>query len=111
MLVSRRRFAALAGAGLAGFPRTALAARPRPKLVVLLIAEQYRSDYLELFGNFLCPGGFRRLMEDGAYFPECQMAASTFTSGGLATVSTGSYPQVHGIVADSWYDRVARKPV
>ena len=50
-------------------------------------------------------------MEEGAYFPECQMAATTFTSGGLATLSTGSYPQMHGIVADSWYDRAARKPV
>jgi len=50
-------------------------------------------------------------MEEGAYFPECQMAATTFTSGGLATVSTGAYPQMHGIVADSWYDRTARKPV
>lgn len=50
-------------------------------------------------------------MEDGAYFPECQMAATTFTSGGLATISTGAYPQVHGIVADSWYDRAVKKPV
>jgi predicted AlkP superfamily pyrophosphatase or phosphodiesterase len=73
--------------------------------------EQFRSDYLDLFGNFLPPGGFRRLMEEGAYFPECQMAATTFTSGGLATLSTGSYPQLHGIIADSWYDRAARKPV
>src|SRR5580693_623140 len=115
MLVSRRRFVSLSAsaAGLAGLPRTSRAARPRPKLVVLLVAEQFRSDYLDLFGNFLSPspGGFRRLMEDGAYFPECQMAATTFTSGSLATVSTGAYPQMHGIVADSWYDRPSRKPV
>lgn len=50
-------------------------------------------------------------MEDGAYFPGCQMASSTFTSGGLATLFTGAYPQLHGIVADTWYDRTARKPV
>lgn len=111
MLVSRRRFAALATAGLTGFSKTLLAARPRPKLIVLLIAEQFRADYLDLFANFLAPGGFRRLIEEGAYFPVCQMAASTFTSGGLATISTGAYPQMHGIVADSWYDRVSRKPV
>ena len=111
MLVSRRYFTVAAAAGLAGIPRTARAGRPRPKLLVLLIAEEFRSDYLDLYGNFLGPGGFRRLMEDGAYFPECQMAASTFTSGGLASVSTGAYPQLHGIVADSWYDRTARKPV
>lgn len=111
MLVSRRRFASLASLGLAGLPIRLRAARPRPKLIVLLIAEQFRSDYLDLFSNFLVPGGFRRLMDDGAYFPGCQMAASTFTSGGLATLSTGAYPQLHGIVADTWYDRTARKPV
>ena len=111
MLVSRRHFASLASLGLAGFPFRLRAARPRPKLIVLLIAEQFRADYLDIFSNFLVPGGFRRLMEDGAYFPGCQMAASTFTSGGLATLSTGAYPQLHGIVADSWYDRTTRKPV
>jgi hypothetical protein len=111
MLVSRRHFTSLASLGLAGFPFRLRAARPRPKLIVLLIAEQFRADYLDIFSNFLVPGGFRRLMEDGAYFPGCQMAASTFTSGGLATLSTGSYPQLHGIVADTWYDRTARKPV
>jgi hypothetical protein len=111
MLVSRRRFAAFAAAGVAAIPTTLRAARPRPKLIVLLIAEQFRSDYLDIFSNFLGQGGFRRLMEDGAYFPECQMAASTFTSSGLATISTGAYPQVHGIVADAWYDRATRKPV
>jgi len=109
MLVSRRRFAALAAMGLAGTRLTA--ARSRAKLIVLLIAEQFRSDYLDLYSNFLSAGGFRRLMDEGAYFPECQMAASTFTSGGLATISTGAYPQLHGIVADSWYDRAAKKPV
>jgi len=111
MLVSRRRFTAITAAGLANMASGRLSARPRPKLIILLIVEQFRSDYLDLLGNFLVNGGLRRLMDEGAYFPECQMAASTFTSGGLATVSTGSYPQVHGIVADSWYDRSLKKPV
>ena len=111
MLVSRRRFAALTATGLAGIRSVAFASRPRPKLIVLLIAEQFRSDYLDLLGNFLANGGFRRLTDQGAYFPQCQMVSTTFTSGGLATLSTGAYPQVHGIVADSWYDRAARKPV
>ncbi len=110
MLVSRRSFAAIAMAGLTGM-RGVFAARPRPKLIVLLIAEQFRSDYLDLFGNFLGAGGLRRLMEDGAFFPECQIAATTFTSASLATVSTGAYPQLHGIVADAWYDRLTKKQV
>src|SRR5690348_5573195 len=112
MLVSRRLFASMAAAaGLGSLPRPGFAARPHPRLIVLLIAEQFRSDYLDLFSNFLVSGGFRRLMDDGAYFPDCQMAASTFTAGGLATVSTGAYPQLHGIVADTWYDRASKAPV
>lgn len=110
MLVSRRRFAALAAAGLAGI-RASLAARPRPKLIVLLIAEEFRSDYLDLFGNYLGAGGLRRLMDDGAFFPQCQIAATTFTSSSLATISTGAYPQLHGIVADAWYDRATKKSI
>jgi len=62
MLVSRRNFASLASLGLAGLPFRLQAARPRPKLIVLLIAEQFRADYLDIFSNFLAPGGFRRLM-------------------------------------------------
>ena len=91
--------------GLAGIQTRLLPAQSRPKLIVLLIGEQFRSDYLDLYSNFLGAGGFRRLTAEGAYFPECQMAASTFTSGGLATIATGAYPQIHGVVADSWYDR------
>src|ERR1700730_17317180 len=111
MLVSRRRFGSLALTGLAAIQTHLLQAQPRPKLIVLLISEQFRSDYLDLYGNFLSAGGFRRLTADGSYFPECQMVATTFTSGGLATIATGAYPQVHGIVADAWYDRPTKKPV
>jgi predicted AlkP superfamily pyrophosphatase or phosphodiesterase len=39
------------------------------------------------------------------------MAASTFTPSGLATISTGAYPELHGIVADTWYDRREHKPI
>jgi hypothetical protein len=110
MLVSRRSFAALAAAGLPAI-RSVFAARSRPKLIVLLIAEEFRSDYLDLYGNFLGAGGLRRLMEEGAFFPECQIASTTFTAASLATISTGAYPQLHGIVADTWYDRATKKSV
>jgi len=110
MLVSRRLFAAIATAGVAGM-RSLLAARSHPRLLVLLIAEEFRSDYLDLFGNFLGAAGFRRLMDEGAYFPQCDIAATTFTSASLATLATGAYPQLHGIVADAWYDRTTKKRV
>src|SRR5882672_11182250 len=84
---------------------------PRPKLQVLLVAEQFRSDYLSQFSALFAHGGFRRLMDEGAYFPDCRMAASTFSAPGIVTIATGAYPQTHGIVAESWYDRASKEIV
>ena len=98
----------LAGAALPALPG---APRNSSKLLILLIAEQCRPDYLERSEARMGPGGFRRLMSEGAYFPDCRFLASTFTSTGLATLVTGAWPELHGVVADSWYDRVTQKPV
>jgi hypothetical protein len=109
MPISRRRFAAGALAGLAGGLSSPLSALPkRPRLFVFLIAEQFRQIYLDRAGNRLAAGGFRELMGKGVYYPNCRLAASGFTSCGLATLATGAYPQLHGIVADQWYDRPTR---
>ena len=106
MDISRRRFAAGALAGLAGYlPARLQALRPRPKLFVFLFAEQFRQLYLDRTGNLLAPGGFHELMTKGVYYPNCRTAASGFTATGLATLATGAYPNLHGIVADQWYDR------
>lgn len=108
MAISRRRFAAGALAGLAGYlPGRLQALRPRPKLFVFLIAEQFRQLYLDRAGKLLRPGGFRELMTNGVHYPDCRLAASGFTATGLATIATGAYPSLHGIVADQWYDRGA----
>jgi len=107
--LTRRRFAGCIAGSLAAARLSAIP--PRPKLFVLLLAEQFRSDYLSRFSSLFGPGGFRRLMEDGSYLPDCRMSASTFSASGLATIASGSYPQSHGIVAESWYDAESRKMV
>jgi predicted AlkP superfamily pyrophosphatase or phosphodiesterase len=113
MSISRRRFAAAVAAagGLAGYlPERLQALRVRPKLFVFLFAEQFRQVYLDRWAHPLAEGGFKRLMEEGIYYPNCRMAATSFTAGGLATLATGAYPQLHGIVADQWYDRQTGAP-
>lgn len=85
--------------------------RTRPKLFILLISEQFRTDYLDRLATSLTAGGFRHLMDEGSFYPDCRMAASSFTASGLATLLTGAYPELHGIVADNWYDRAARVPM
>jgi hypothetical protein len=59
----------------------------------------------------LNPGGFRRLIERGAYFPDCRHAASAFSATSVATLATGAWPSQHGIIADSWFDRASKKVV
>ena len=39
------------------------------------------------------------------------MAASTFSAPGIVTIATGAYPQTHGVVAESWYDRASKEIV
>jgi hypothetical protein len=57
----------------------------------------------------LGPNGLRKILEKGAYFPDCRNAASTFSASAVATVATGAWPAQHGIVADSWYDDASKK--
>ena len=108
MDICRRRFGACI---LGGLTAKALALPPRPKLFVLLLIEQFRPDYLDDVWGQLGRGGLRRLIENGVYFPDCRHLAFSYTSTTLATLATGAWPSQHGIVADTWYDPVAGKPV
>ena len=84
---------------------------PRPKLTVLVILEQFRPDYLDAGRPRFPAGGFKRLLEKGAFFPDCRHLASTFPASSVATLATGAWPAQHGIVADNWYDGSFRQSV
>jgi predicted AlkP superfamily pyrophosphatase or phosphodiesterase len=95
-------------------PAGAPASRPqraleeRPRLVVLLVIDQFRQEYLLRFGPFFNDRGFRRLLTSGAVFSQCHYEqAPTVTAPGHATISTGATPSTHGIIANEWYDREA----
>lgn len=107
MRLSRRRFAQASLASIAAAGR--LPAAAPPKLVVWLIAEQFRSDYLDRYSSLFGRNGFRRMMAEGACFSDCRVNASTFSASSLATLATGAYPDVHGIVADRWFDRAEKR--
>src|SRR4051812_11857792 len=102
MGICRRDFGKCALGGLAA---TLFGAPPRAKLLVIVLLEQFRPDYLDIVRPLLVPGGFRRLSEKGAYFPNCLHEASTFSSTAIATLATGAWPAQHGIVADRWYEQ------
>jgi predicted AlkP superfamily pyrophosphatase or phosphodiesterase len=86
-------------------------APPKPKLVLLLVVDQMRADYVEKFlGQWT--GGLKRLVDEGAWFRDAAYPyAATETCVGHATISTGAFPATHGMVANAWWDRETQKMV
>ena len=83
----------------------------RPKLVVLLVVDQMRADYVEKFLP-QWTGGLKRLVEEGAWFRDAAYPyAATETCVGHATISTGAFPATHGMVANAWWDRKEQKMI
>jgi len=83
----------------------------RPKLIVLIVVDQMRGDYIDKFrGQW--SGGLKRLVGDGAWFHEAAYPyAATETCVGHSTISTGALPLTHGMVSNAWFDRDSQKTV
>src|SRR6202795_968890 len=83
-----------------------------PKLVVVIVIDQFRGDYLERYRDQFGEGGFRVFLDRGAYFTDCNYDyANSRTAPGHATLFTGSYTSGHGIVANEWWDPAKKKRV
>lgn len=108
---TRRQVARLA-AGLCA-AASGVRARPlRPRLAVLIVIEQFRSDYLDRYGSELSPAGIGALLERGAVFQRSQFRHLTnFAEPNAATLASGAYPSAHGIVSARWYDRTSKRVV
>lgn len=82
----------------------------KPKLVVMMVIDQMRVDYLSRYWNNFGEGGFKRIVRSGYnnknanynFFP-------TYTAAGHASISTGSVPALNGIVGNDWYDKNKNK--
>ena len=83
-----------------------------PKLIVGIVIDQMRYDYLTRFNNRFGENGFKKLQGEGYncknhhynYIP-------TYTGPGHASIFTGTTPQNHGIVSNYWYDKFEKKQV
>ena len=83
-----------------------------PKLVVVLSVDQMRTDYLTRFWNKFQSGGFKKLIDEGVVCSNAQLDLHIQKiSTGTATMFTGVYPAAHGIVSDTWYDRLKKKEI
>lgn len=89
---------------LAAATRTAVADDKKPvPLVVVVVIDQFRGDYLDAFRSNFCDDGFQRLIRDGAWMANAHYEyGMTATGPGHASLLTGSTPATHGIVANDW---------
>ncbi|HEY0546893.1 MAG TPA: alkaline phosphatase family protein [Pyrinomonadaceae bacterium] len=82
------------------------------RLVLLIVVDQFRYDYLERFGDLFVANGIRRLTREGASWSEANYDHSpTYTAPGHATLMTGTWPSENGIVANNWFERETGKRV
>ncbi|MGB5403092.1 alkaline phosphatase PafA [Robiginitalea sp.] len=83
-----------------------------PKLVVGIIVDQMRFDFLEKYQEHFGEGGFKRLMREGYSYENTHYNyVPTVTAAGHASIYTGVTPSVHGVIENSWYERESRRMV
>lgn len=77
-----------------------------PRLVVGIVIDQMRYDYITRYWHHYGERGFRKLVREGHNFTNTHFNyVPTYTGPGHASIYTGTTPSVHGIVGNDWYDR------
>lgn len=84
----------------------------RPKLVVGIIVDQMRQEYLYRYYNKFGEGGFKRMMNSGFMLQNAHYNyVPTWTAPGHASVYTGTTPGIHGVIGNDWFDKDLNKRV
>jgi hypothetical protein len=112
-LIRRRLFLAVAFCAIVGSAcsKTPQSPAARPKLVLTIVVDQMRYDYLTRFGPEF-QGGLKKLLEEGAVFTNANYeAAPTVTAVGHSTILSGAPPAFSGIVGNTWFERAENKSV
>ena len=96
---------------LAALSLAAPAAQQSPRLIVIVVADQFRADYLTTFAA-RWRAGLRTLVTEGAVFRRAEYPyRHTDTCAGHFTIGTGTQPRTHGMVADLWWDAESRRSI
>src|SRR6201996_1348265 len=84
----------------------------RPKLVVGIVVDQMRWDYLYRYYDRYSPGGFKRLLSEGFSCEDTYIShLPSFTAVGHTTIFTGTVPSIHGITGNDWIDQATGKDI
>jgi len=123
MIASKRFLCRVAMATALVATTLALSARPnavairpagppgKPALIVLLVVDQFAADYIDLYSASWTKG-LHRLLSEGAVFRNAAYPyANTITCPGHNTIGTGVLPNVHGMIANTWFDRAKNASV
>ena len=82
----------------------------RPQLVLGIVVDQLRSDYIELLQSYFGERGFNRLLREGAYFENVDFnCANLDVASGTALVMSGAYPNINGIPQALIFDPSTKK--
>ena len=77
-----------------------------PKLIVGIVVDQMRFDYVNRYWDEFSDGGFKRLVGQGYQFTNTHYNyIPTYTGPGHASIYTGTTPSSHGVIANSWFDK------
>jgi len=83
-----------------------------PKLVVLIVGDQVRADYVERYRQYLSTGGLGHFLQEGQdYSNAAYDYGATKTSPGHTLLGSGLYPSESGIIGNEWWDRDQKKVV
>jgi predicted AlkP superfamily pyrophosphatase or phosphodiesterase len=84
----------------------------RPKLVVGIIVDQMRQEYLYRYENKFSEGGFKRLMREGFTMKNAHYNyAPTVTGPGHASIYAGTTPAIHGIIGNDYFDKESKQMI
>ena len=97
-------------AGLVGIHSLTVAADSRPRLLVGIIVDQLRTDYIETLQDKFGTGGFRKLIENGVYLKDLDFKVPLpDAASATAILQTGSYPRQNGITSTEIYNPSEKK--
>lgn len=78
----------------------------KPKLIIGIVVDQMRYDYVDRYWDDFGEGGFKRLVNEGYFCRNTNYNyIPTYTGPGHASIYTGATPESHGVIANSWFDR------
>ncbi|MDX1630173.1 MAG: alkaline phosphatase family protein, partial [Fulvivirga sp.] len=84
----------------------------KPKLVVGIVVDQMRQEYIYRFQDKFGEKGFKKLIKEGFMYKNAHYNyVPTYTAPGHSSIYTGATPAVHGIIGNDWYDKTVKREI